>query len=115
MNENESNKSSFETIFLILIVVIGIGGTTLYGLHFFRSNYAVTRPQDRCINNLRLMENAKDLWAGEHQKSTNAAMTWDDVTPYLKTKPICPSGGTYTLNVIGANPTCSIGGKHVLP
>jgi hypothetical protein len=40
---------------------------------------------------------------------------------YLKRAPVCPSGGEYTLNPIGQDPTCSIGAetgafeKHVLP
>ncbi|GIX45152.1 MAG: hypothetical protein KatS3mg130_1560 [Candidatus Sumerlaea sp.] len=31
---------------------------------------------------------------------------------YLKAEPQCPSGGTYTVNPIGTDPTCSIGSSN---
>jgi hypothetical protein len=69
-----------------------------------------------CINNLRQIEGAKQQWALEHNKSKGVAVTEADIAPYLpgNALPKCPSGGTYTLNVIGAKPACSITG-HVLP
>ena len=34
---------------------------------------------------------------------------------YVKAQPSCPSGGTYTINAVSTNPTCSVAGTHVLP
>ena len=34
---------------------------------------------------------------------------------YIKTKPQCPAGGTYSVTTVAASPTCSVGGTHVLP
>ena len=69
-----------------------------------------------CLNNLRIIEGAKDQWALENKKGVGDAMSAQDILPYLKNNalPACPQGGVYTLNALGAVPTCSMPG-HVLP
>jgi hypothetical protein len=69
-----------------------------------------------CINNLRMIEAAKDQWALEKQKTATDVPTVQDLLPYFKdaTFPVCPDGGTYSINAAGDLPTCSIQG-HVLP
>jgi hypothetical protein len=70
-----------------------------------------------CINNLRLIESAKEQWALENNKTNSDVPTWPDLNIYfggggaviLK----CPRGGTYTLGTISNKPTCSYPG-HVL-
>jgi len=69
-----------------------------------------------CVNNLRTIEGAKEQWALENKKPAGASLTAEDLQPYLRNNaiPTCPLGGVYTLNTVGAPPTCSIPG-HVLP
>jgi len=69
-----------------------------------------------CINNLRQIDAAKQQWALENEKTANAVPTAQDLLPYFRDGlfPVCPAGGTYTLNAVGVLPTCSISG-HVLP
>ena len=69
-----------------------------------------------CVNNLRTIAGAKDQWALENKKGTGDAVSAQDIQPYLRNNaiPACPQGGAYTLNTVGALPTCSIPG-HVLP
>jgi len=69
-----------------------------------------------CLNNLRIIEGAKDQWALENKKGVGDAMSAQDILPYLKNNalPTCPQGGVYTPNAVGALPTCSVPG-HVLP
>jgi hypothetical protein len=69
-----------------------------------------------CINNLRIIDGAKQQWALEHQKPAGALMTAADLAPYLKgnTLPVCPAGGVYTLNPVGLMPICNIPG-HAVP
>lgn len=69
-----------------------------------------------CFNNMRIIEGAKDQWALENKKGTGDAASAQDLQPYLKNNvlPACPQGGVYTINAVGALPTCSIPG-HVLP
>ena len=69
-----------------------------------------------CINNLREIDAAKQQWALENDKTADAIPSAQDLWPYLSNLvfPVCPSGGTYTINAVGVPPTCSVPG-HVLP
>src|SRR5580704_18275031 len=76
-----------------------------------------TSPQNACINNLRLIDGAKQAWALANNK-TNGPVTWNDISPYLSRVSKggtlrCPSGGTYTLGNVEEAPKCSIAG-HAL-
>jgi competence protein ComGC len=72
--------------------------------------------QNACINNLRVVQSAKQEWALENQKPNDATPTENDLTPYLPNHqmPVCPAGGTYTIGNVTNSPTCSIPG-HELP
>jgi Tfp pilus assembly protein PilN len=69
-----------------------------------------------CLNNLRQIDGAKQMWALENQRPVGSLVNPQDIAPYLanKTLPTCPMGGAYTLNPIGIMPLCNIPG-HVLP
>ena len=68
-----------------------------------------------CLTNLKRIDNAKDQYAAERKKHDGEAVGWADIVPgYVKSQPECPASGTYTLNVIGENPTCTVA-AHVLP
>ena len=69
-----------------------------------------------CINNLRMIDGAKQQWALEKQKAPGALMTAADLAPYFRsnTMPACPAGGIYTLNPVNVPPICNIPG-HALP
>lgn len=71
---------------------------------------------NNCINNLRQIDGAKQQWALEHSKPANTLVSEVNITAYLpgNTLPVCPAGGTYTLNPVGVAPTCSVPG-HQLP
>jgi TolA-binding protein len=71
-----------------------------------------------CINNLRQIDAAKQQWALENSKTADAIPTAKDIAPYLGKDnngalPVCPAGGTYTINAVNAVPTCSVPG-HAL-
>jgi hypothetical protein len=72
--------------------------------------------RNTCINNLRQIDAAKQQWALENNKTDEAIPVAVDLLPYLKgaTFPVCPGGGTYTINAVGVPPTCSVPG-HALP
>ena len=77
---------------------------------------AVAAQLNTCINNLRQIDAAKQEWALENNKTADDTPTALELLPYLRDSifPMCPSGGTYTINAVGVPPTCSIPG-HVLP
>ncbi len=70
-----------------------------------------------CLNNMRMIQAAKQQWAMEKRKPASAVPRWEDIQPYLgrgRGTLRCPSGGEYTVGAVGESPTCSIPG-HVLP
>jgi hypothetical protein len=78
-----------------------------------------TSQENACINNLRLIDAAKQQWALENRKQSTDTPTMKDLQPYIGrgpkgNLPACPSGGHYTIGAVGEKPTCSIPG-HELP
>ena len=82
-----------------------------------------TSASNACVMHLRQIAGAKEQWAIENHKTTNDAVSWDGIKPYLSHEqvPQCPDGGTYILGRVGEPPRCSlapalVGGKsHELP
>jgi hypothetical protein len=68
-----------------------------------------------CMNNLRQIDGAINEWALENKKTNGTPVTFDDIKPYIKINmmnadfPKCPWGGKYSVTVVGALPTCSLG------
>jgi chromosome segregation ATPase len=77
---------------------------------------AMAAQLETCLNNLRLIEAAKQQWALDNSKTDDDIPTVLELLPYFRDDvfPACPAGGTYTINAVGVLPTCSIPG-HVLP
>ena len=61
-----------------------------------------------CAANLRQLENAKQQWATEHSKQNTDQPTLAELTPYFRFPPICPLGGSYSINPTGTPATCPI-------
>lgn len=74
-----------------------------------------TAQMNACINNLRMIEGAKQQWALENKKVPTDTPTQDEVAAQLRDHqlPVCPAGGVYSLKSVGEEPTCSIP-KHSL-
>lgn len=77
----------------------------------------------KCRENMQRIENAKKR-AAQNKGTEIGTVTWDEVLPHLNDKkPVCPSGGVYTLNDLQHNCTCSMGPRgtmdaqddHLLP
>ena len=75
-------------------------------------------PKDVCINNLRYIDGAKQLWALENKKPTNSVPSEKEILPYMGRNiqkfSSCPLGGKYSLNAVWQAPTCTVT-NHVLP
>jgi|SRR6185503_442902 len=67
------------------------------------------------LNNLRIIEGAKDQWALENKKGTGAAVDWDATTgigAYLKGGTVkLVVGEVYNVNPVGSNATATVSVK----
>jgi prepilin-type N-terminal cleavage/methylation domain-containing protein len=97
------------TLVEIMIVVAIIGLLAAIAIPNFVKNRA-TSQKNACLNNLRLIDAAKEQWALETGQETGAAVVTTSVNDYLKstTTPACPARGTYTYNAVSTKPVCSI-------
>jgi len=71
-----------------------------------------------CLNNLRQMDAAINQWALVNGKHAGDLVTLEDIKPYIKLNPsgeipACPEGGKYSVTVVGAPPTCSLGTNSI--
>jgi prepilin-type N-terminal cleavage/methylation domain-containing protein len=114
MFKNKNKKSKGFTLVEIMIVVLIIGILMAIAVPNFVKARDTSR-RNSCIANLKQIDSAKEQFAMETKLDTGAAVAWTDLTPtYIKSQPACPSGGTYTIAVVGTNPTCNKA-LHVLP
>ena len=71
-------------------------------------------PRHFCFQNLRTIQNAKELWALEHDASSNSIPTEAElfgVERYIPNPPSCPIAGEYQLGRISERVRCSIHGE----
>jgi len=80
-----------------------------------QANIAQGDVNSKCINNLRMLDAAKEQSALEKGLENGDNVDPSSIAKYLLRgkMPVCPAGGTYLLHPIGKAPTCSIPG-HVL-
>jgi prepilin-type N-terminal cleavage/methylation domain-containing protein len=89
-------------VILILSVIVAIAVPTAV-------KTSVTSRRTTCVENLRLLESAKEQCAMANNLKSGGAVYWTDVVPtYLKNTPRCPTDGIYTLNPVGVPATCSL-------
>jgi hypothetical protein len=78
-----------------------------------------TAQKNACINNLRMIDGAKQQWALKYKKENTDTPTKVEIGVYLGRSGgfeafKCPKGGVYSINAVGAKPTCSVP-RHQLP
>jgi prepilin-type N-terminal cleavage/methylation domain-containing protein len=102
------------TLVEIMIVVLIIGILLAIAI----PNFVKARDTSRtkaCIANLKQIDAAKEQYAMDQKLNNGGTVASGDLAPaYIKSWPACPAGGTYTVNVVGTNPTCNQP-NHVLP
>ena len=68
-------------------------------------------PTRACINQLRQLAGAKETWVFETKRQVGTVVRWEDIIgaeAFIKTRPVCPHGGVYSLGNVGEPPRCSL-------
>lgn len=107
-NTNRKLTGAF-TLIEIMIVVAIIG--LLMGVAIPSINQARKRATSTtCQSNLRTIKAAVQMWALDARKGDGAAVDTSAIVILLEgsNMPVCPGGGTYTINPVGAPPACSL-------
>jgi prepilin-type N-terminal cleavage/methylation domain-containing protein len=101
------------TLVEIMIVVAIIGLLAAIAVpSFVRAR--ISSQKNACLNNLRQISGAKDVYALEHNNSAPADINAlvGTTNGYLKKSPVCPAGGGYALGDLVTDPTCNITGHN---
>ena len=98
------------TTVMLLVAVFGM--LVVFVVHILPYLFRPPRrpsQQLSCINNLRLIDSAKEQWAMARKKTDGDPVVVDEVNRYIKgnTTPVCWGGGRYSYNAIGSDPTCA--------
>jgi prepilin-type N-terminal cleavage/methylation domain-containing protein len=110
MNNIRGHPKTGFTLVEIMIVVAIISLLAAVSIpSFIRARQ--TAQTTACLNNLRLLEAAKNQWALETGHTTGDPVASTDVKPYLGNTssspfPACPLGASYIIGNIGTNPIC---------
>ena len=70
-----------------------------------------TAEKNACINNLRMLDGAKEQWSLENRVEKGAVVSLSDVQVYLKAEPKCHGGGVYSVGLVGEDPKCTLSEK----
>src|SRR5689334_1373203 len=115
MKKQLTRKSGF-TLVEIMIVVAIIALLAAIAIPNFVKARAASQTS-ACIANLKQIDGAKATWALEQKKTSSDTPKDTDLfgaTLYIRAKPLCPAGGTYTIDAVDTKPSCNITG-HTEP
>ena len=98
-------------------IIGGIFLTLAFGL-VLKAKFGFPRemsaPRNQCINNLRQIDGAIQIWALDHGRTNGSLVIVSSMATNIKFGfPRCPLGGIYKIGKVGESPTCTVPG-HTL-
>lgn len=116
----KNRRGGFTLMEIMIVVMIIVILLEISVPNFLRAR--ATGQRNTCISNLKHIDAAKEEWAMDTGAPQGAAVLMSDIAPdFLSgpaTGPTCPAGGSYRLNAVGVDPTCTLSAApslHVLP
>jgi prepilin-type N-terminal cleavage/methylation domain-containing protein len=101
-------RRAFTLIELVIVIAV-IGVMTGIAVPVY-SKTRVRTTETSCAKNRRVLQDAKVLWMIDNGKTYSDEIYFKDLIPeYVAEPPVCPLGGTYELNGLTGEVTCS---KH---
>jgi len=123
IEKKASSKLGFTLIEIMIVVsIIGLmAAVAIPGMLRARAR----AQENTCIDNLRLLDGAKQQWALENKASSTTTPTGIQIQSYIGRAagklPLCPADSqqtfatSYSLNDCATAPTCLAAATHVLP
>ena len=82
---------------MIVVAIIGLLATIAIP-NFVKARTSAY--EKACINNLRQIDSATQLWATETKQADNAQVDYSQISGYMKNQVVCPSGARPSVTVI---------------